>query len=68
MKAALSSDASGNFCPKCGKAMVPVKQLVFEALAGGATVSGAARQAKCDRRYVQKLRAAAQLALPLVDR
>jgi RNase P subunit RPR2 len=56
------------FCESCGRPLVPVKQLVFEALAQGATVSGAARKAKCSRQYVQTLKrstAAGQLSLPL---
>jgi hypothetical protein len=57
------------FCSSCGRPLVPVKQLVFDALAIGETVSGAARRAKCSRQYVQKLRAAQeQLPLALVDR
>lgn len=46
------------FCSKCGRPTVPVKQLVFEALAGGANVTQAARKAKCSRQYVQTLRRA----------
>ena len=41
--------------------LVPVKQLVFEALAAGESVRGAARFAKCSRKYVQQLRKDAQL-------
>lgn len=58
---------AADFCSTCGRRLVPLKQLVFEYLAEGESVSGAARHAKCSRQYVQKLRAAAQLALLPVD-
>jgi hypothetical protein len=65
---AASPKEPDQFCSKCGRPTVPVKQLVFEALAGGANVTQAARKAKCSRQYVQTLKKAAQdgqLSLPL---
>jgi hypothetical protein len=55
-------------CPDCGRQLVPVKQIVFEALDRGASVREAARAATCSRWYVQQLkraRDAGQMQLPL---
>jgi len=65
MTKSCAAQKSDPFCPACGRPLVPVKQLVFEALLAGESVRGAARRAKCSRQYVQQLRAA-QLSLPLV--
>jgi hypothetical protein len=46
-------------CERCGRtcrACDPPKVRALEALAQGATVSAAARAAKCSRQYVQSLR------------